>query len=332
MRLIGFLKDWALIIAIAVGIAAYFVYVNIPFLEPTKAAAAQTISVIQPVLIFSMLFLTYCKTDLRNLRFCRWHLWLLLIQCGVFTAIGCLLMLMPHSGLRVVLEGAMLCMICPTATAGAVITRRLGGNVSNITTYTILINLATALLIPALVPFVHPNPDLTPWTAAALILGKVFPLLLLPLLAAVILKKTAPKLTERIARYQDLSFYLWAVALALAMTVTTRSIVHSEVALSTQLWLVVVSLLSCGLQFWLGRKIGARYNDTVTAGQSFGQKNTVLAIWMGYTFFTPVTAVVGGFYSIWHNLVNSWQLYEHKRAEQAIDTPADKYSGCRPEI
>lgn len=62
-------------------------------------------------------------------------------------------------------------------------------------------------------------------------------------------------------------------------------------------------------QFYFGRRIGRRYGDTITAGQSLGQKNTVLAIWMGYTFFTPVTAIAGGFYSIWHNLVNSYQLY-----------------------
>ncbi|MDE5606945.1 MAG: transporter, partial [Bacteroidales bacterium] len=66
---------------------------------------------------------------------------------------------------------------------------------------------------------------------------------------------------------------------------------------------------------YVGRRVGSRYNDTISAGQSLGQKNTVLAIWMGFTFFTPITAVVGGFYSIWHNLVNSWQLYESKKAK-----------------
>lgn len=212
------------------------------------------------------------------------------------------------------LEGAMICL---TATAGAVITKKLGGNVNNITTYTILINLATALLIPALVPFVHPNPAMTVWTSAVLILGKVFPLLLLPLIAAIVIRYIFPRLNHRLGQYQDLSFYLWAVALALATAVTTRSIVHSEVAFSTQLWLVVVSFICCALQFYLGRKIGIIYNDKITAGQSFGQKNTVLAIWMGYTFFTPITAIVGGFYSIWHNVVNSYQLYEHKKMNEA---------------
>lgn len=311
MKLIKFLKDWTLIVAIIAGIAGYFIYVNIHWLDSTHQFANEAVAVIQPMLIFAMLFLTFCKLDVRELRFTRWHLWLLLFQCGMFTAIGCVLIALPHSGFRVVLEGAMLCLICPTATAAAVVTKKLGGSINNVTTYTILINLATALLIPALVPLVHPNPELGVVRASVLILAKVFPLLLCPLLAAIILRYLSPGLTRRIARYQELSFYLWAVALALALTVTTRSIVHSTVALSTQLWLVVVSLICCALQFWLGRKIGAGYGDKITAGQALGQKNTVLVIWMGYTFFTPVTAIVGGFYSIWHNLVNSWQLYEH---------------------
>lgn len=311
-KLLKFLKDWTLILAILAGIFGYLIYISIPFLQPTHAFANEAIGIIQPLLIFTMLFLTFCRVNPRELRLCRWHLWILLIQAGVFIGLGCVLIALPDSGLRVVLEGAMLCMICPTATAGAVITRKLGGSVSSITTYTILINVATAVLIPVFVPFVHPNPDMNVWKSALLILGKVFPLLLLPLVCAMCVRRFWPRLQERIARYTDLSFYLWAVALALAIAVTTRSIMHAEIDLSTELWLVAVSLACCALQFWLGRKIGGVYGDKITAGQSFGQKNTVLAIWMGYTFFTPVTAMVGGFYSLWHNIINSYQLYEHE--------------------
>lgn len=317
MNIIKFLKDWTLIIAILAGIAAYFIYRSIPFLDSTHEFALQAVGIIQPLLIFSMLFITFCKVNPKKLRLCKWHLWLLLFQCGLFITIACILMALPHSGLRVVLEGAMICLICPTATAGAVITKKLGGNIAHITTYTILINIANAVLIPLFVPYVHPNPDLGIINSALLILGKVFPLLLVPLLAAILLRYLSPRLHFIISHYHELSFYLWAVALALAMTVTTRSIVHAEVSLSTELWLVVVSLLACLIQFYIGRKIGAKYNDTITAGQSLGQKNTVLAIWMGYTFFTPITSIAGGFYSIWHNVINSYQLYVHRKNEAA---------------
>ena len=313
MSIVRFVKNWTLIISILTGVAGYFIYVNIPFLDCTHAFANQAIAIIQPLLIFAMLFITFCKVNPKKLRLRRWHWWLLLIQCLSFTILGIILILLPESGLRIILEGAMICMICPTATAGAVITRKLGGQVAHITTYTILINIATAVLIPLLVPFVHPNPVLTIWNSTMLILGKVFPLLLLPLLAAMLLRYLSPKLHFTISHCQDLSFYLWAVALALAMTVTTRSIVHSEVTLETQLWLVFVSLFSCLLQFFLGKRIGRIYNEEITAGQSLGQKNTVLAIWMGYTFFSPITSIAGGFYSIWHNVINTYQLYQARK-------------------
>lgn len=322
MNIIKFVKDWTLIIAIFAGIFGFLIYDSLPFLDSTHSFAMRSVEIVQPLLIFAMLFLTFSKVDIRDLRLCRWHLWLLLLQCGLFTLIGCVLIAIPHSNLRIVLEGTMICLICPTATAGAVITRKLGGSVNNITTYTILINLATALLIPALVPFVHPQPGVSVWSSALVILWKVFPLLLFPLVTAALIRLFLPKLNAIIARYQDLSFYLWAVGLALATAVTTRTIVNTHVDLATQLWLVAVSLICCILQFWLGRKIGDRYNDKITAGQSFGQKNTVLAIWMGYTFFTPITAIAGGFYSIWHNVVNSWQLHRmHKEPKQQRHSP-----------
>lgn len=306
-----FLRDWTLVIAIMTGIAGYFIYVNIPWLDPTHAFVNRAVGIIQPLLIFSMLFLTFCNISPRDIRPCRWHAWLLLIQAGFFVGIGLLLMALPYSGLRVVLEGAMLCMICPTATAAAVITRKLGGSMAHITTYTILINLAAAILIPVMVPFVHPNPDIRVWDAMMMILGKVFPLLLLPLILAMLARKLMPGVCRRIASVADLSFYLWAVALTLAIAVTARSIARSAVPLSAQLGLVGISLAACAFQFWAGRKIGRKYRDTITAGQALGQKNTVFAIWLGYTFFSPVTAMAGGFYSIWHNVVNSYQLYRH---------------------
>lgn len=166
----------------------------------------------------------------------------------------------------------MICLICPTATAGAVIIKKLGGNVAHITTYTILINIANAIMIPIVVPYIHPNPELEFFDFMILLLGKVFPLLLLPLLAAILLRYLSPKLHFIISHYHELSFYLWAVALALAMAVTTRSIMHAEVSFTTEMCLFVLSLVSCLFQFYFGRKIGKRFNDQVTAGQLLGQK------------------------------------------------------------
>lgn len=313
MKLYKFITDWILIFSILGGIFGYFIYTSIPALAPTHRMALATVEFLQPLLIFCMLFLTFCKVNLRKLRLCRYHWWLLLFQVGLYLAIGAFVMSMPRNDWRIVLEGAMICFICPTATAGAVIVKKLGGSPTNITTYTILVNLAVALVIPATIPLVHPNPEMSFATASVLILGKVFPLLLLPLIVAFLLRQFLPKFHSYVQQYGHLSFDLWVVALALATAVTTRYIVHSNTPVSTDLWLVAVSFVACVSQFYIGRKIGFRYGDTVTSGQSLGQKNTVLAIWLGYTFFTPITSVAGGFYSIWHNVINSWQLYQYKK-------------------
>ena len=158
--MIHFLKNWTLPIAMLSGVAGYFIYVNIPFLAPTRPFVNRAVDFLQPVLIFLMLFLSFCKISLHDLRPCRWHLWLLLVQAGSFTLLGGILLLFRDMSAHTLMEGAMICLICPTATAGAVITQRLGGNAAHLATYTILINLVTAFLVPLIVPLVHPHPGL----------------------------------------------------------------------------------------------------------------------------------------------------------------------------
>ena len=338
MKLKKTLKDWMLPIAMVTGASLYLLYHVMP--EPVHHAGPfleQLTGVLQPLLIFLMLFLTFCRIEPKDLKPHRWHWWLLLIQGGLFTGLGLLAVwLMNHmpggyAGKIVLIESAMLCLICPTATAAAVVTRKLGGDVAGITTYTVLINLLTAVLVPLVVPLIRPMQGMDFWMAFSVIVAKIFPLLIMPCLMAWLVRYLAPGFHKRLLEFPDLAFYLWAVALTLAITVTTRSIIHSDMSLALLLWMAVISLICCVLQFALGRYVGGRYMPremrgrteedaviargkavrTVTAGQSLGQKNTVFAIWMGYTFMTPETAIVGGLYSIWHNLYNSWQLYRH---------------------
>jgi BASS family bile acid:Na+ symporter len=282
---------------------------------------SEIISFLQPALIFAMLFLTFCRIEPRELKPHRWHWWLLLIQGGSFALLGLLAVWLMRSlpenshDLLVLVESAMLCLICPTATAAAVVTRKLGGDVPGITTYTILINLVTAVLVPLIVPLIHPMNGLDFYQAFSLIMVKVFPLLILPCLAAWLVRYLLPKLHRWLLGFPDLAFYLWAFALALAIAVTTKSIAGSQMSVALLLLMALISLACCAIQFALGRYVGRCYHGNIreiTAGQALGQKNTVFAIWMGYTFMTPETAIVGGLYSIWHNLYNSYQLRKSK--------------------
>jgi len=144
-------------------------------------------------------------------------------------------------------------------------------------------------------------------------LGKVFPLLIMPCLTAWLVRYLLPKFHAWLLKYTGMSFYIWAVSLSLAILMSTRAIMNNEAGAWVLLEIGVASLLACALQFWAGRKIGDRYQCKISAGQALGQKNTVFGIWMGYTFMTPVISVAGGFYSIWHNCYNTWQMYQQRK-------------------
>ncbi len=312
-----FFRDWTLIFAMLAGVLSYLAYREIPALHPAGPFLDRAVRAVQPALIFLMLFLSFCKIGPRQLRPRRWMLYLLLVQCGSFALLALLLHFVPHIPLREGIEAFMLCMICPTATACAVVTGKLGGDMAGAVGYTVLINCAAAFVVPALVPLVHPVPGVTFWNSFGAILLKVFPMLVLPCFAAWAVRLLFPRLHALMLRCTGASFYMWAVSLMLAIMVSTRALLHNGSGLAVLFELGAASLLACVLQFWLGKLIGSRYGSRITAGQALGQKNTAFGIWMGYTFMTPVVSVAGGFYSIWHNCYNTWQMYRRRKDDEA---------------
>lgn len=334
------LRSFKLPIAMLMGVLAYYLFRALPLdTEGERTLYAVITRAVQPTLIFVMLFLSFLRVSPHDLKPHRWHGILLLTQGGLFVlcslaayACGQLPSTIAAGtstitgDVKLLLEGAMLCFICPTATASAVIVRKLGGSMSGIVTYILLCNMMVSVLAPAFLTLVEPHAGMDFFTELFLIMGQVFPLLLCPLLLAIVIRHYCQKLCAKLLSVPDLPFYLWLIALPLAITVTVRTIYNSHIALSLLLWLSLVSLVACIVQFALGRMIGRRYpqptphnpqhlitpeeRSAITAGQAFGQKNTVFVIWLGLMFLNPVTSVVGGCYSIWHNVINSWQLYK----------------------
>lgn len=314
--LLRFYKNWALPISMLLGALSYLIYVALPLPAGTGIVARKVISIMQPTLIFAMLFLTFCKLRPTDLKPCRWHAWLLLIQVGMFSLMAALLILFPHLLGRLLVESAMICFICPTACAAAVVCAKLGGSAAHLTSYILLINIAAALAIPLIVPLVNPHEGQTFLAAFLLVLRHVFPTLICPLLLAWLIRYAMPRLARRLQNTGDTAFYLWTIALTMAIAVTTRSIANSNVSITTLIGIALVTLVCCWTQFTIGRRIGRSSGDQIAAGQAIGQKNTVFAIWMAYTFLTPITAIAGGCYSVWHNIFNSYQLYYRRKEKK----------------
>ena len=309
--MLKFIKSWTLPLAMLAGTLAYLLFARLDFLSPVKPLVNAFVSWITPWLIFAQLLLTFCKIDVKDLKPKWWHLWLLIIQALSCILTAGILLWIPMGDLSIGFwQGMMVCLICPTATAAAVITGKLGGNAATLTTYTLLSNLLGAVLVPLVFPLVEPHEGLTFWFAFWRILGKVFPLLLAPFFISLFLKHFMKGVHRWLMEHSGMAFYIWAFALALVMGQTARSLFNSDASA----WLVALGgLIACALQFFLGKRIGSVYGDRISAGQALGQKNTVLAIWMASAYLHPSAVIAPGAYVLWQNLFNSWQLWKKQK-------------------
>ena len=318
--IIRFLKDWTLPVAMIAGTLAYFLFARVPVLAPVKPLVNALVAILTPLLIFAQLLLTFCKVDFADLKPKAWHGWLLLFQTVSCLLLSALLVYCPMNELyREVFEGAMVCLICPTATAAAVIAGKLGGSAASLTTYTLMSNLLAAVAVPLVFPLVEPHADVTFWLAFLKILSKVFPLLLCPFLLAWLLRIWLPAVHQWLLERHTAAFYLWGVALAIVSGQTVRSLVNSTAPGYVEVLIALAGLVACCVQFYLGKRIGGHYKERISGGQALGQKNTVLAIWMAYTYLNPLSSVGPGSYVLWQNIINSYQLWKKRKADLSKD-------------
>lgn len=205
-------------------------------------------------------------------------------------------------------EGAMICVLAPIAMAAVVIGGMLGANVTTMVTYSLICNLATALIAPMIL---HSYGNGT--CTFAEIIGRVAPTLLAPFVVAQLLRWIKPKAAEWVSRRSSLSFYLWLISLILVLGRTTAFIIDTEADITIEIGLAAIALVLCLSQFAIGRTLGRMLGDTVAGGQAVGQKNTILAVWMSLNFLNPIASIAPTAYIIWQNFVNSYQIYRHER-------------------
>ena len=287
------IKDWMLPIAMIIGALTYQWIGRLSFLTP--------------YLIFTMLLVTFCKISWKEIRFHVAHIWLLAIQLTGSMVVY--ILIRPYN--EVLAQGALLCLLTPTATAAAVITGMLGGNVGFLTAYLLLCNIVIAIAAPVYFSFIGFHEALSFGESVWYICRQVFPLLVFPLFLAVALRKWVPKVHQVLLRIPKLTFYIWVIALTIVTGVTVQFVLHNENPdYSTEIGLAVIASILCCLQFFVGRRIGRRYNDPISSGQGLGQKNTILAIWMAQMFLHPLVTVAPATYILVQNIINSYQLWK----------------------
>ena len=257
-----------------------------------------------PFFIFAMLFCTFCRVNIRDMKPSWLHLWLMVAQ--IVGTVAIYYLLRPFGD--TVAQGGMICALAPMAMGAVVIAGMLGANVATMATHSLICNLAIAFIAP---------PLLSAWgngTCTVIeILARVAPLLVAPFIVSQLCRWLTPKAAHWIGSHAMISFYLWLLSLIVIMGKTTKFIIESGTEhLTTEMLMAAVALIVCLAQFGFGRWLGKRYGDSVAGGQALGQKNTVLAIWLSQSFLNPLACVAPTAYIVWQNLVNSYQIYKHR--------------------
>ena len=265
-----------------------------------------------PYFLFVMLFITYSRVLLRDIRLTKFHYILLSIQY-----VGSILVYLLFFKFNTTLaQAAMICVLAPTAASAPVITGILGGNISTIAAFSFISNLSIGLLSPLFLAAIGDSSieSIAFIPSVLLIFKKVIPVLVVPFVLALVLEKTSPKLHNIVRSSQILSFYLWAVALTIVIGRVTMFIsIQDSSSYLLEIIIASTTLVICLMQFWFGRRIGSKFNRIVSGGQALGQKNTILAIWLTQTYLNPVASIGPRAYVIWQNLVNSYQLWRKQR-------------------
>lgn len=263
-----------------------------------------------PVLICFILFFAYSGLHFRRLRFQKINFILLsvhLISAIVIYAL-CYVAFEP-----LVSKSILVGLVCPVASSSSAVVTVLGGDREVSIMHTLCDNAMLVVVAPIIFSLAETTADMTFMQSVLILLAKVFPIMMFPFFALIIMRRFFPRASFKLSKYDWLSIPLWSVALMINFSKTTFAIIHmGSQEIRNIVLIVILSLVMCILQFFFGRKIGKAFNHSIVGAQALGQKNTGLGIWMAYTYFSnPLTTIYCAGYSLWQNIFNSIQMYLH---------------------
>ena len=317
LRIIRILKKWTLPSAIVIGTVLYLLFSRIEFLSGAGEKLGVFFDYIFPFCVFLTLFTTFSKIDFHKMRLTWWHLTLVLCQLVlILLTVGSILVFNIHGNLKLIIEALLTCVIAPCAVAAPVVTGKLGGDINTMTTYTLLSSLLCSITIPIVFPLLENVAGVTFINSSFMILERLAMVIVLPLFLGWFVRHYIKTLYNYILRHPNLSYYLWAITLSITTGVTVKNISNSESGIMTLLFIAIASLSICVLHFIIGRISGKIYNEKINCGQGMFQKNTGMAIWVSYMYLHPVASIGAGFYVLWQNIINSWEIATHERENQ----------------
>lgn len=198
--------------------------------------------------------------------------------------------------------------ITPTANAAPVVMGFLGGKVEFVLTGFAITNIFIDLILIMLLPFISGNGS---FVFALNVFLQILMLIGIPILFALIVRKTCKNARNIALRFRMFNFALWCSTLFVIASNATEFFESKPISWVVSIEIALISLLICAMNFWLGRIVSSK-RFAREASQALGQKNTTLTIFLALVFGGENSALVAlgpTFYVLWHNMYNALQMY-----------------------
>lgn len=314
-KFIAVLKQWTLLVSLTVGSIIYLLFSKTPLLQPVGDFLGPKLVSLLPVVIFIMLYMTFCKIDMHNFKPRTWHFALQIVRTSLSALVVLIIMHITSPEAKIVWEGVFIIVICPTAAAAAVVTEKLGGSIATMTIYMIIANCFTVIIIPLFFPMVERASNVSFIMAFFMVLDRVVRVLIFPLILGLLTQRFLPKVTAFIKRLPNAPFYLWAFNLSIIMGLSMQTLLHSPLSGTVLFLMIMLPLFICILLFTIGKAVGGiwGYQERIDGGQALGQKNNVVGIWLLLHFLNPVCVIAPCAYMVWQNIINAVQLWYNQK-------------------
>ena len=221
-------------------------------------------------------------------------LWGLLRLCGVPERFG---------------QAVFFTAVTPTATAAPVIVSLLGGNIAFAATGFLLSALVISAVLPFAVPLILHE---SPWAVVPMILARICFVTLLPLAAALLLRR---KFGDRARAWgrklTGSTLYAWMFLVSVIASSAAETLRSVQYPGTDIFWVLAADIGVAVLSFGLGALLGLG-GYVRECSQLLGQKNTSYTTYLAFACDAPFAALGPAFYVFFHNAWNGIQLIFHK--------------------
>jgi len=200
--------------------------------------------------------------------------------------------------------------IVPTAAAVPVIAEMMKADIGITTGSLLLTTPIIALLLPFLLSYLLGiGGDISAINLVLPILTLVF----IPMILSQSIRFALPKLGDQLSKWSFIAFPLFLLNIVIACGNASHFIQQNLAEVGGELfWIAGVTIIICLINFRIGRFVGRKENP-LAYELALGRKNTMIGLWLGLTYFSPIIAIGPICYIICHNTYNSYQMWETER-------------------